>query len=429
MEYVEGQPIGDYCDARNLTISARLELFRKVCTAVQHAHQNLVIHRDIKPANVLVTADGMPEAARLRHRQAAQSRDGRQTLAPTAAGLQLMTPEYASPEQVRGEAVTTATDVYSLGVLLYELLTGRQPYMLTSRAPADIARIVAHAVPLAPSTAVVQPAGGDETTGAAGAEETASGVRRPLPLRRTPDRIHRLRRRLSGDLDNIVLKALSKEPERRYASVDQFSEDMHRHLDGLPVLARKDTVRYRAAKFVRRHRRAAVAAALVFVTLVAAVVVATSQARVASRERARAEQRFEDVRQLANAFLFEVHDAIRDLPGVHRRRAGSWSRAGSSTSTSSPPTPATAPTSAAKSPPPTCASATSRAARSMPNLGDTAGAAASYQKALALFESLGAARSPDPGLRRAIATAHLRMSAIRSATGDSAQAWPRRGRA
>ena len=236
------------------------------------------------------------------------------THAPTVAGMQLMTPEYASPEQVRGDPVTTATDVYSLGVLLYELLTGRRPYRITSRAPIDVARVVCEAVPARPSTAVTNPSDGpDAPEPITGAEavptrEVTAGQLRAVEAQR-------LSRRLAGDLDTIVLKALSKEPARRYASVDQFSEDVRRHLEGLPVLARRDTCDYRAAKFIRRHRAAVGAAALTFLALVAGVIGTAWQAREARIARARAEARFDDVRRLANAFVFDMHDAIRDLPG------------------------------------------------------------------------------------------------------------------
>ncbi len=420
MEYVEGQTIVEYREARQLDTTARLQLFRKICTAVQYAHQNLIIHRDIKPQNVLVAADGTPKLLDFGIAKLLNPELGGQTLAPTAAGQPLMTPEYASPEQVRGLAVTTATDVYSLGVLLYELLTGRRPYRIASRTPAEIERVVCHSEPVRPSTAVTQleeaTADPDAPTEAVTAVAHTTVVEPP----RTGD-TGRLRKRLAGDLDNIVLKALSKEPPQRYASVDQFSEDVRRHLEGLPVIARPHTLRYRTAKFVRRNRGSVAAAVLIALALVAGTIGTAWQARVARQERARAEQRFDEVRQLANASLFDLHDSIRDLPGstparqllvskgleyldrlsrdagdrpdLKREMAGAYVKVGDV-----------------------------QGRPFNPNLGDTAGARASYDKAVAIYESLGARTSRDPSLRRELATAYLRLSEIVGSTGGTAEA-------
>jgi tetratricopeptide (TPR) repeat protein/predicted Ser/Thr protein kinase len=283
MEYVEGEPLLDYCRQRSLSIRQRLRLFQDVCSAVQYAHQHLVVHRDLKPDNILVTADGR---AKLLDFGIAKLIDS--TGAPrggkTATLYRMFTPDYASPEQVRARPVTTASDVYGLGVVLYELLTGRKPYHVESPEPAELLRLVCEKDPEKPSVI-------------AGSRE------------------------LRGDLDSIVARAMRKEPERRYASASALSEDIERHLSGRPVLARRGTASYRTGKFFRRHRLAIGAASLLLVALGGGVWATLREARRARAAEARAEHRFNDVRRLANSFLFEFHDAIRDLPGSTPARA------------------------------------------------------------------------------------------------------------
>jgi non-specific serine/threonine protein kinase/serine/threonine-protein kinase len=298
MEYVEGEPITTFCDRRGLGVEERLVLFRAVCGAVHFAHQNLIVHRDLKPGNILVTADGVPKLLDFGIAKLLNPEPAQQRIDMTLASLRLFTPEYASPEQIRGERITTASDVYSLGSLLYELLTGRRPYRVKSRTTEEIAKAVLEEEPEKPSTAVTRPREGETTATA--------------PVHDEPEK---LKRALSGDLDTIVLKAMRKEPERRYASAEQLSEDIRRHLNELPVTARKDTVRYRTEKFLRRHKAGVAGAALVFLSLIGGIVATSWQARIARREHEQADRRLKDVRQLANSFLFEFHDAIADLAG------------------------------------------------------------------------------------------------------------------
>jgi serine/threonine protein kinase len=293
MELVDGVPIDAFCTARGLSVPDRLRLFLHVCSAVQYAHQRLVIHRDIKPANILVTPDGIPK---LLDFGIAKVVDAAGNTEETM--LRPFTPEYASPEQVRGESVSTASDIYALGMVLYRLLTGRSPYSVGKRTPGELAAAVTEQEPERPSTAVAR------------RDETAAGERVPS----------RLQRQLRGDLDFILLKALRKEPEKRYASAEQLAEDIRRHLDGLPVSARKGTWSYHAGKFARRHRTGVTAAVLVLATLVGGVIVAARQSRIAEAHRRRAEARFSDVRKLANSLIFEIHDSIRDLPGATTAR-------------------------------------------------------------------------------------------------------------
>jgi serine/threonine protein kinase/tetratricopeptide (TPR) repeat protein len=316
MELVNGARIDSYCDAKKLSVTDRLQLFLRICSAVQYAHQRLVIHRDIKSGNILVTQDGTPK---LLDFSIAKTLDASGNVEATV--LRPMTPEYASPEQVRGEPITTATDVYSLGVVLYQLLTGRSPYRVKAHTPEKLAQAIANDEPERPSTSVHR-----VTTGAAhGADvpelspEAVSSTREASPLR--------LERRLRGDLDYILLKALRKEPEKRYSSVEQFAEDIRRHLEGLPVTARKGTWSYRSGKFIRRNRIGMGAAALVLLTLVAGAVVVVREAHIADANRRRAEARFNDVRKLANSLIFEIHDSIQDVPGTTRARKLLASRA------------------------------------------------------------------------------------------------------
>jgi non-specific serine/threonine protein kinase/serine/threonine-protein kinase len=283
MEFVDGRRVTDFVREEHLPLRQRLQLFLKICAAVQFAHQNLVIHRDLKPGNILVTAEGEPKLLDFGVAKLLSPSDDIWEM--TAAGQERFTPGYASPEQVRGEVITTVSDVYSLGALLYEMLTGKPPHRFSSKTPTatQIAKAVCEDQPVRPSIAATELA---------------------------------LRRQLRGDLDTILLRALAKMPARRYRGAGQMGDDLRRYLENRPVRARPDTFAYRAGKFLRRNRAAATAAALVLLSLVGGVIATARQAQIANRERARAERRFNEVRKIANSFMLEFHNAIADLPGA-----------------------------------------------------------------------------------------------------------------
>ena len=267
MEFVDGTPITQFADAARLDVRERLTLLLQVCAAVQHAHANLVVHRDLKPGNILVTADGAVKLLDFGIARLLRENEGLDQLPPTLGGVIAFTPDYASPEQVRGLPVGTASDVYALGIIACELLTGRRPFDLRGALLPDLQRIICTTPPPAPSTLVdVQAPGGP-----------------------------RRRRQLAGDLDAILLQALRKEPERRYGTVAEFADELQRVLDGAPVRARRDAFGYRLGKFVRR-RRVEVSAVALLVTTLAVGIATTRRAAVrAEQERLVAEE--------ANRFL------------------------------------------------------------------------------------------------------------------------------
>ncbi|MDY7093313.1 MAG: serine/threonine-protein kinase [Acidobacteriota bacterium] len=297
MEYIEGEPIDEYCARRQLSLGQRIDLFRKVCSAVQFAHQNLVIHRDLKPANILITADGTPKlldfgiAKLLNPELFAASPDA-------TSKVRLLTPTYASPEQILGHPVSTAADVYSLGVVLYLLLTGRSPYTSTAESPTKLARWITSVKVLKPSERVLQDS--REASEALPSTDTRSIQRRPVTARR-----RRISRKLRGDLDAIALKALAKEPRHRYASVEALSDDLGRAADHYPVQARPANPLYRCARFLRRNRLATTLATGFVVAILGFSLLMALQRSELIRERDRAEQ----VKTLLMD-LFQVSDPL-----------------------------------------------------------------------------------------------------------------------
>ena len=291
MEYIDGVSITEFCSTQRLSIEARIDLFLLICAAAQHAHQNLVVHRDLKPANILVTSDGVPKLLDFGIAKLLDRAPG-DVGAATATGLRPMTPAYASPEQIRGEAVSVATDVYGLGLVLYRLLTGRHPYDLDGTSLAEHARIISEVGPLRPSSAIVK-APKD------GATHETFGT--PLP---------RLKKRLEGDLDTILLTALQKSPTRRYASAERLADDLLAYRTGRPVRARPDTFGYRAAKFVRRNRLGVGAAVTIVILLTAFGVTMAIQADRIAKERDSARSARADAEQVSQFLvgLFEVAD-------------------------------------------------------------------------------------------------------------------------
>lgn len=378
MELVEGLTLDQFTASASL--EEKLNLFDQLCSAVSAAHHNLIVHGDLKPSNVLIAPNGVPK---LLDFGISRLMDG-ESVESTTIALRAMTPAYASPEQLRGEPISTWSDVYSLGLILYELLTGKRPYQFSSKIPEAVLREIQQNPPAKPSEAASNKA-------------------------------------LAGDLDNIILKAIHFEPERRYASVDQLAADLQRYRQGHPVHARPDTVAYRAWKFVRRNRLAVAAFAGILIALTAGILSTARQARIAREERARAERRFQDVRRMANIMMFQMDEALSSMPGgievrktmvwhslayldglakesstdleLQRELAAAYEKMGDVLGR-----PLTA------------------------NLGDTAGALTSYRKALAIREAVARQQRSNPVAKQELATIYQRMSAILKVTGDHQQA-------
>lgn len=411
MEFVDGTRIDEYCDAHRLNIVQRVKLFRQVCAAIQFAHQRLVVHRDLKPANILISEEGSPKLLDFGIAKLLDPELFFQTVDLTATAVQPMTPDYASPEQARGEAVTTASDVYSLGVILYHLLTGHPPYQVAKLPPGRMVQAICEQEPEKPSLVISRT---ENSTTHNGSSETLTPAGVSSPREGQPAL---LRRKLAGDLDNIILKALHKDPARRYGSAEQLANDLTRYLDGLPVQARPDTLWYRAGKYMRRNSVPVTAAALVFACMAVSVLVTARQARIARAAQTRAEKHFQDLQRITHDMIFDVHDAIQYLPGatsarkalvqdalfyldnlakessgdlaLQRELAAAYEKVGDV-----------------------------QGLNVRSNLGETAAALESYNKALGIMQSVVQADAANAQNRRALGRAYSKYAAIQLVIGN-----------
>jgi non-specific serine/threonine protein kinase/serine/threonine-protein kinase len=393
VEYVPGVRIDDYCNRNRLSIRQRIELFLKICSAVQYAHQQLVVHRDLKPANVLVLDDGTPKL--LDFGIAKLMREDLSALDLTRTAMRVFTPSYASPEQLRGGPAGTASDVYSLGVMLYELLTGQRPHSVDSDSDLALLDAVCNQTPTLASAAIKRHPEDSRETEAAERATTFPAWNKTL----------------RGDLDLILLRAISADISRRYQSVEQFSADLDRYLANRPITARKDSWTYRAQKYWSRHKALVSVTSFALVILLVAGIALWHEYRIANEQRLRAERRFNDVRAVSHDLIFPIHDSIQYLAGATQARKLVVQSALRYLNALSKDAPddirlqeeiATAYDKVGEA----------QGGIGKANLGDTAGALESHKKALEIRKSIFASRPNDPSSRDGLIHSYQQVGSI-----------------
>lgn len=412
MEYVEGMPITQWCNQKRLSTDQRLRIFLQVCDAIQYAHQNLIIHRDIKPGNILVRPDN---TAKLLDFGIAKLMNPDIAAAPTektATSMRLMTPQYASPEQLKGENVTTTSDVYLLGIVLYELLAGHRPYEVKDDAALEAIRAYTQGEPQKPSEAIFRTT---DRLNMDGRRQVTSNALIVSEQRGGTPAV--LLKKLQGDIDAIVLRSLRRNPAERYQSTAQFAQDIRNHLQQMPVTARPDSPAYRAGVFFRRNRAITLAAGGAASVLFLITVFALWQAARARAEHQRAEARFTEVRKMSNALLFEVQDALAPLPGTTPARRLLVNKALDYLTILSKE--ATANQDLQRE----LAAGYLRVGHlqgnpNLPNLGDAEGALRSYRRAQTLLEAL----KPSPAITNELADVLQAVAEIQTLHGNSAAA-------